>query len=352
MAANSEFVGWVASDPSSVDGNMAWTNFEPKQFAETDIEMDVTHCGVCGSDIHALRSGWGPSIYPLVVGHEIVGKVTRVGSDVKGVKVGDRMGIGAQTDSCHDCQKCTTDRENYCKKLVVTYNSKYPSGETAFGGYAKKWRGPADFAFHIPDALPSEIAAPLLCGGLTVWSPLRANGAGPGKRVGVIGVGGLGHFAVSFAKALGSDKVVAISRKANKKDDALKMGADEYIATDDDPEWASKNADTLDLIICTVSGNNIPMAQYLQLLDVNGTIVQVGAPEDPIPGFSAHALIGKGIKLAGSMIGNRRYANEMLEFAAKNKITAWVQVRPMNDANQVIQDMEAGKARYRYVLQN
>ncbi|KAJ4299848.1 hypothetical protein N0V90_005094 [Kalmusia sp. IMI 367209] len=346
------FEGWVAHDASAAQGNMKWGDYEPKPFEETDIELDITHCGVCGSDLHTLSSGWGPSDYPLVVGHEIIGHVSRVGSAVKDMKMGDRVGIGAQSGSCLSCKRCDNGMETQCKKGTNTYNSKYPNGGKSFGGYAKKWRGPGAYAVHIPDALPSEIAAPMLCGGVTVYNPLIANGAGPGKRVGVVGIGGLGHFAIMFAKALKCDKVVAISRSSSKKEDALKLGADEFIATGEDPEWFTKNADCVDIIISTVSGPGLQVAQYLNLLDVNGIMVQVGAPEDPLPSFPAFPLILKNLKLGGSLIGTRQHIKDMLALAAKQDIKSWVQVRPMADANQVLIDFEDGKPRYRYVLAN
>ncbi|KAH7136168.1 chaperonin 10-like protein [Dendryphion nanum] len=349
---SSTFEGWVAKDSSAADGKMEWGSFTAKTFEPTDIELDISHCGVCGSDLHTLRSGWGPSDYPLVVGHEIIGRVTRVGSAVTDLKEGDRVGVGAQSSSCLSCAPCKADEEPHCKNgMVATYGSRYPSGDKSLGGYAKTWRGPAAFAIPIPDGLASETAAPLMCGGITVYNPLVSNGAGPGKRVGVVGLGGLGHFAVLFAKALKSDKVVAISRSLSKKDDALKLGADEYIATSEDPEWYSKHANSLDILISTISGS-FPMDQYLNLLDVGGIFVQVGAPEDPLPSFPAFALIIKKLRIGGSLIGGRKMIREMLELAEREKMEAWVEVRSMEEANKTVLDMEEGKARFRYVLKN
>ncbi|KAL5116284.1 hypothetical protein ACEQ8H_005842 [Pleosporales sp. CAS-2024a] len=350
-ASNSEFQGWVAHDPSAAEGNMKWGGFTPKTFEETDIEMDISHCGVCGSDIHTLRSGWGPSEYPLVVGHEIIGKITRVGKEVKDLKVGDRVGVGAQSECCEACRPCKIKQESNCSKMTMTYNGRHGNGDKSFGGYAKQWRGPAAFAIPIPEGLPSELAAPLMCGGVTVYNPLVSHGAGPGKRVGVVGVGGLGHFALLFAKALGSEKVVAISRSSSKKEDAIRLGADEFIATGEDAEWMTKNAGSLDIIISTISGG-FPLDQYLNLLDVNGTFVQLGAPDDPLPSFSPLGLIFKNLKIAGSLIGTRAHIRDMLELAKKTNLQAWVQVRPMEEANQVLVDFEKGLPRYRYVLKN
>ncbi|KAI4609825.1 uncharacterized protein J4E88_004477 [Alternaria novae-zelandiae] len=351
MSSSPDFKGWVAHDPSAADGNMQWGDYTPKKFESTDIEMEISHCGVCGSDIHTLRSGWGPSDYPLVVGHEIIGKVTRVGDDVKDLKVGDRVGVGAQSDCCEGCRPCKTKQESNCNNFVMTYNAKYSTGDKAMGGYAKNWRGPAAFAIPIPEGLPSEFAAPLMCGGVTVYNPLVSYGAGPGKRVGVVGIGGLGHFALLFAKALGCDEVVAISRSSSKKADALELGADKFIATGEDPDWMNKNAAGLDIIISTISGG-FPLDQYLNLLDVNGTFVQLGAPDDPLPSFSPMGLIFKNLKIAGSLIGTRQHIRDMLELAKKTNLKAWVQVRPMSEANDVIVDFEKGLPRYRYVLKN
>jgi alcohol dehydrogenase (NADP+) len=199
---------------------------------------------------------------------------------VKHVKVGDRVGVGAQARSClqKSCPDCSSHLENHCAiETINTYGSVYPRDEgKSYGGYADHNRTNGHFVFKIPDGLSSADAAPMLCGGVTVYSPLKANGCGPGKTVGIVGVGGLGHFAVLFAKALGADRVVGISRKADKKDDVLALGADEYIATSDDEDWAKKNKRSLDLIICTVSSEKMPLSDYLGLLKTKGTFIQVG----------------------------------------------------------------------------
>lgn len=213
------------------------------------------------------------------VGHEIVGKAVRVGRNVKHISVGDRVGVGAQARSCMqlDCAECSAGRESYCVHNVNTYGSVYPNGEgKSYGGYADYNRTNAHFVVKIPEGLASEDAAPMLCGGITVFSPLKENGCGPGKTIGIVGVGGLGHFGVLFAKALCADKVIGISRKASKKDEVLKLGADEYIATDDDKDWSKKHARSIDLIISTVSSEKMPLEQYLRLLKVHGTFIQVG----------------------------------------------------------------------------
>lgn len=278
-----KFQGWLGHDAMSNKGNLIWGDFEPKAWEETDIDIKITHSGICGSDLHTLRSGWvsttllfcreanapdifhqGPTDYPVCVGHEIVGFAVRVGSKVEsGIKIGDRVGVGAQSDSClgrlrEKCDACLTDQEQYCPHaFVATYASKHLNGDKSYGGYATYNRSPSHFVFKIPDALPSEAAAPMLCAGITTYSPLRHYGAGPGKSVGVVGLGGLGHFAVLWARALGADSVVAISRKASKRQEALALGADSYIATSDAADWVSENRRSLDIVISTLSSSQV-----------------------------------------------------------------------------------------------
>ncbi|KAL1841804.1 hypothetical protein VTJ49DRAFT_6557 [Mycothermus thermophilus] len=353
-----KFEGWLGFDKSAADGNMQWAEFEPKPWEETDVDIKVTHCGICGSDLHTLRSGWGPTKYPCCVGHEIVGTVVRVGSKAEGgLKVGDRVGVGAQSDSClgrkGPCQACNSGLENYCPIAHTgTYNGVYLNGGKSYGGYALYNRAPSHFVVKIPDAIPSAEAAPMLCGGVTTYAPLKHHGAGPGKTVGVVGLGGLGHFAILWAKALKADRVVAISRSSSKREDAFKLGADEYIATAEDENWAAKHASTLDIIICTVSSSPMPLTEYLTLLRFDGSLVQVGAPEDPLPSVPLFLILFKRLKITGSVIGSPDDIREMLQLAADQKIKPWIQEIPMKDANRAIVEMAAGKPRYRYVLVN
>lgn len=355
------FTGWVAHDATSP---LTFTTFEPKPFTATDVEIKVTHCGICGTDMHTLRSGWGPADYPCVVGHEIIGTVTRLGSGVcklasspasRDIKLGDRVGIGAQSMSClnPECEACADGKENYCARMTGTYNSRYPDKSKSYGGFATHWRGPAHFVFKIPDQLPSAEAAPLLCGGVTVFSPLVKHGAGPGKTVGIVGIGGLGHLGILFAKALGCDRVVGISRTSSKRKDTTEgLGADGFIATAEDQKWARNHSRSLDLIICTVSSDDMPFSQYLRLLKTDGTFVMVGVPEKPLPPLSAVTLIGKGVKVTGSSIGSPDDIRKMLQLAAEKRVLPWIQRRAMEDVNSALVDMHDGKARYRYVLEN
>ncbi|OOF95119.1 hypothetical protein ASPCADRAFT_396895 [Aspergillus carbonarius ITEM 5010] len=300
MEQSYKFEGWLGHNPDSAHGKMEWGFFDPKVWEEDDVDIRITHCGVCGSDIHTLKSGWGETHYPCCVGHEIIGTVVRTGKNVQKFEPGDRR-----------------------------------------------------FVVKIPPGLSSENAAPMLCAGITVFSPLKKHGCGPGQKVGVVGVGGLGHFAVLFAKAMGAEEVVGISQAANKEREVLALGATRYIASSDDKCWVERTARTLDLIICTVSSSKFPLNDYIKLLKVGGTFVQVGAPDNgELPNVNALTLIFNNVNRCASAAGSPHDIEEMLQFAADHKVKPWVQTRPMSEANQVIQDIEAGKARYRYVLVN
>ncbi|KAF2099844.1 GroES-like protein [Rhizodiscina lignyota] len=354
-----KFQGWLGFSADSVNGNLRWSTYTPKPWEETDIDIKVTHCGVCATDISTLRSGWAPVDYPQCVGHEVVGTVVRLGSKASPnspLSLGDRVGVGAQSSSCmaSDCEECSgkPSYENQCQNFVGTYNGVFKDGTKSFGGYSDYIRIPGRFVIKIPDGLESMHAAPMLCAGITVYSPLKNFGSGPGKKVGIVGVGGLGHFGLLFAKALGAEKIVAISRSSAKRKNCEEMGADGFIATDEEPDWAAKNERTLDLIVSTVSSPKMPLEGYLQMLRPRGTFVQVGSPEDKLPAISAGSLIVKGARMAGSVIGPPWEIEEMLKLAVEKHVRGWVQPRGLMEANEALVDMKDGKARYRYVLVN
>lgn len=355
MSSDIKFVGWMGLDKDAVKkGIMVRQEYQPKSASDDDVDIKITHCGICGSDLHTLNSGWGKTIYPVCVGHEIVGTAVRVGSKVQHIKTGDRVGVGAQSSSClkPDCYECTNGEEQYCKGNVGTYNSRYPDGSVSYGGYADYARVPGHFVFKIPDSLPSEAAAPMLCGGATMYSPLVHNGCGPGKTVGIVGIGGLGHMGLQFAKALGASKVVAISRTSSKKDDALKLGADQFIATDEEPKWHKTYANTVDLIINTVDSLKMPLTEYVSLLKTGGSLIQVGAPEGPLPQIWAFPLIGGRKTLGGSMIASPQEIRDMLNLAAEKGLRPWVEQIPMSKANEAVTRFDKGEPRYRFVLFN
>ncbi|KAI9092661.1 putative NADP-dependent alcohol dehydrogenase C 2 [Phlyctochytrium arcticum] len=353
MASNSDykFFGWVGKDKNAI-GNLTWEEYKPKTWTEDDIDIEITHCGICASDLHTLRSGWGATDYPAVVGHEIVGKVVRAGKNVKNVAVGDRVGVGAQSGSCLNCGECKDHKEQYCDKgQVGTYNGRYPDNSKSYGGYADYARVPAHFAHKIPKELSSEVAAPMLCGGVTVYSPLKQLEAGPGKRIGVVGIGGLGHFALLLGAALGAE-MVAISHSPNKKDDAAKMGAKKFIATKDEADWEKTNFRSLDGIIVTANNADMPLQKYVRAIKPGCKIILVGAPEEPLPPMNVFPLIMNNAFIGGSAIGGSQEIEDMLQLAVKANVKSWVQTRPFKDANQAVLDMQDGKARYRYVLVN
>jgi alcohol dehydrogenase (NADP+) len=352
--AGYDFEGWCGLGPEATNGKMVWQGYTPKPFTDDDVDIHISHTGVCGTDLHTLRSGFYPTPYPCVVGHEIIGKAVRVGANVKHVGVGDRVGVGAQAASClkSDCQRCADSYENHCPQAVYTYGSLYPDGSKSYGGFANYNRTPGHFVFKIPDRVPSVHAAPILCAGITMYSPLKLYGCGPGKRIGIVGLGGLGHFGVLFAKSLGASKIVAISRTHAKEEDAHKLGAEGFIATTDKGWDEGEYANSLDIIISTVSSEDIPLTGYLNLLAFRGTFVQVGAPEDALPKIGAFSLITKAVKVTGSAIGSPREIEEMLQLVAETGLQPWTQEIPMKGANQAIIDFEAGKPRYRFVLVN
>ncbi|KAK9489382.1 chaperonin 10-like protein [Lipomyces doorenjongii] len=345
------FLGWVAKGKTAAEGHLEFMEFTPKPFADDDVDIKITHCGVCASDIHTLRSGWGETDYPIVVGHEIVGTVVRKGKNVREIEVGDRVGVGAQCYSCLNCNQCNKGKEQYCPDYVWTYGMRFANGSKSYGGYAEYGRYPASFVFQLPESVSSDIVAPMLCGGLTVYSPLKRYGAGPKKTVGIVGIGGLGHFGVLFASALGASKVYAISRTRRKESDIRKMGATDFIATSE-PGWVENNMQSIDLIISTANDVSIPMSDYLKLLTVGGTLVQCGVPEGGLPNFDLNPFIFNDVHLAGTLIGGRQEMKDMLQLVASKNIKSWIETKPMSSVNDVIQLMDDGKARFRYVLVN
>jgi alcohol dehydrogenase (NADP+) len=304
---------------------------------------------VCRSDLHVLRSEWNQSNYgSLVCGHEIVGHAVRVGDKVKSIKVGDRVGVGASSWSCGECAACKSDNEQYCKDQVETYNFFYKQGWPSYGGYANYARVHENFVFPIPDGLDLAIAAPMLCGGLTMYSPLTRAGVTKGSKVGFVGLGGLGHFGVMFAKAMGAE-VTVISHSPRKRDDAMSLGATNFI-TGNDYDKDPKLIRSLDLIISANSSLNMQLEKYLTLLKVGGTYVQCGLPDGDLPSINPFTLIMNNVAIRGSNIGSKAEAIEMLQLAKDANVKSWIEIRPMSECSQVVQDLDDGKARYRYVL--
>ncbi|KAI9718650.1 MAG: hypothetical protein M1828_006658 [Chrysothrix sp. TS-e1954] len=297
--------------------------FQLKPFEDRDIDIAIDACGVCGSDVHTITGGWGETPLPLCVGHEVIGRAIKVGKGVTTVQVGDRVGVGAQIQADLTCGNCKADQENYCPNMVDTYGAPYKDGTISQGGYASHIRAHEYFTFKIPDNIETSIAAPMLCAGITVYSPLVRLGCGPGKRVGVVGIGGLGHFAVLFAAALGAE-VYALSHTPSKKDDALKLGAKHFVCTKD-KDWEKPLAFTLDFILnCADATDKFDLGQYFSTMKVMGRFHNVGLPDQPLPEMKAQIFAPGGYYIGASHIGNRPEMLEMLDLASKQNIESWV----------------------------
>lgn len=341
--------GYGITDPKK------YTDFSVKEFklktpGPHDVTMDIECCGVCGSDVHTITGGWGEmSSDWTCVGHEIVGKVTHVGDQVTEFKVGDRVGVGAQVFGCLECDRCKNDNENYCPKQVDTYNAPYPDGVMAQGGYSTAIRVHDRWVFAIPDAIKSEEAAPLFCAGLTVYSPLKRNGVAPGKTVGIIGIGGLGHLAIQFAKAMGAH-VIAFSHSPSKKQDCLDLGADEYVSSED-KDFAKPYFDKLDFLLSAADVESIPLDAFLSTLKVGAKIVSVGLPDAPWEGLHPMAMASNASSIGTTHIGSKKEANEMLKLAAEKGVRPVIdQVLPMKEAGKAVEAVKNNKVRYRFVL--
>ena len=322
-------------------------NLERREPGPEDVVIDLAFCGVCHSDLHSVRSEWGPSNYPLVPGHEMVGLVKSVGSQVKRFKLGQKVGVGCLVNSCQQCGQCHDGFEQFCEKGAIwSYGAKDKDGTQTQGGYSQKVVVNEKFVLSIPDNLPLDAAAPLLCAGITTYSPLRHWQAGPGKKVAVVGLGGLGHMAVKIGAAMGAE-ITVLSQSMKKEKDALRMGAKKFAATAD-PETFKKLANSFDLIINTVSAES-DLGSYLQLLKRDGSMVLVGVPTNPA---SVHAfnLISNRRSLSGSLIGGIKETQEMLDFCGKHNITSDIELIPVQKINEAYERMLKSDVRYRFVI--
>jgi uncharacterized zinc-type alcohol dehydrogenase-like protein len=334
--------------PSS-QAPFARTTIERRDLADHDVRIDVKFAGICHSDIHQARSEWGTAIFPMVPGHEIAGMVSEVGAAVTDVRVGDRVGVGCMVDSCGECAPCKDGLEQFCERgNVATYNGREYDGEPTYGGYSDHVVVREHFVCPIPDGIGLDVAAPLLCAGITTYSPLNFWKVGPGSNVAVVGLGGLGHLGVRIAAALGAE-VTVLSQSLAKKDDGLRLGATHYYATSDRQTFRDLRG-SFDLILNTVSAN-LRFDDYLSLLTVGGTMVNVGAPAEPIS-VRMFSLLGGRRNLAGSAIGGIAETREMLAFCAEHGIGADIEVIPADpDAVDAAYDrVTASDVRYRFVI--
>ena len=312
-----------------------------------DILIDILYCGICHSDIHQARNEWGGSIFPMVPGHEIVGTVSKVGSKVSKWSAGDTVGVGCFVDSCRKCEACRDDEEQFCEKgMSVTYNGYEQDGKTpTYGGYSTRITVNEDYVLRIPPGMPLERVAPLLCAGITTYSPLKRFGAKAGDNVAILGLGGLGHMGVKIAKAMGAT-VTVLSHSPNKRDAAMALGADDFVVTSDKDAF-KKNVKRFDFILDTVSAQHDYNA-YLELLKRDKTMVLVGIP-DPIP-LAAGSLVMQRRHLAGSLIGGIRETQEMLDFCAKHGVLSDVEVILIQKVNEAYERVIKSDVRYRFVI--
>ncbi|MEU4794987.1 NAD(P)-dependent alcohol dehydrogenase [Streptomyces sp. NPDC023327] len=329
------------------DAPLERTTVPRRAVGEFDVLIDIKYAGICHSDIHQARDGWGEGIFPMVPGHEIAGVVAEVGPGVTRFAVGDRVGVGCMVDSCRECENCRAGLEQYCAKgNVQTYNALDKNGEPTYGGYSTHIVVAEAFTLRIPDGLSLDVAAPLLCAGITTYSPLRRWEAGPGKKIAVVGLGGLGHMAVKIAHAMGAE-VTVLSQSLRKKADGERLGADHYYATSDDATF-DRLAGSFDMILSTVSAP-LPLDKYLGLLRPEGAFVNVGAPEEPVS-LNLFSVIGGGKTLAGSMIGGIRETQEMLDFCAEHGLGSEIELIRADQINEAYERVLASDVRYRFVI--
>ncbi|KAM6564005.1 hypothetical protein CsatB_024003 [Cannabis sativa] len=338
-------IGWAARDSS---GLLSPFHFSRRKTGEKDVMFKVLYCGICHSDLHMVKNDWGISIYPLVPGHEIVGVVTEIGEKVEKFKVGDKIGVGYMVGSCGMCESCNEELENYCPKMIPTCSAIYHDGATTYGGFSDVMMANENFAVHIPDTLPLDATAPLLCAGITVYSPLRHFGLDkPGTHVGIVGLGGLGHVAVKFAKAMGV-KVTVISTSPDKKEEAIdNLGADSFLVSRDQNQMQGAMS-TMDGIIDTVSAVH-PLMPLIGLLKSQGKLIMVGAPNKPLELSIFPLLLGRKI-VGGSCTGGMKETQEMINFAAKHNITSHIELIPIHYVNTAMERLLKSDVKYRFVI--
>jgi alcohol/geraniol dehydrogenase (NADP+) len=316
-------------------------HYDPGKLASQEVEIAITHCGICHSDLHLIANDWGISHFPFIPGHEIVGTVAALGTDVRGLEVGQRVGLGWQSNSCGICEWCLRGLENLCPEAEGTCVHRH-------GGYAERVRANSRFVIPIPEALASDQAAPLLCGGITVYSPLRTHGINPSSRVGVVGIGGLGHLALQFARVFGAD-VTAFSTSISKEAEARELGAHHFVNSRESKSM-KEVAGSLDFILTTANADQ-DWGTYVQALRPTGTLCFVGVPPSPV-NIHAFPLISGMRTISGSPVGSPYGLREMLDVAARHGVKAKTELFPMSKANEAIEKVKKNKVRYRGVLVN
>ncbi|XP_015069313.1 probable mannitol dehydrogenase [Solanum pennellii] len=337
--------GWAARDPSGV---LSPFHFSRRENGNDDVTVKIHYCGVCHSDLHTLKNEWGFTKYPILPGHEIVGIVTAVGCSVHKFKVGDRVGVGVIVGSCQTCHICEQSLENYCPKAIFTYNSTDHDGTNTYGGYSDIIVVHQRFVLQFPENLPSDAGAPLLCAGITVYSPMKYYGmTEPGKHLGIAGLGGLGHIAVKIGKAFGL-KVTVISTSPKKEDEAItKLGADAFVLSTDPVKFKAA-VNTMDYIIDTIAAVH-PLAPLLSLLKMDGKLITIGLPEKPLELPIFPLVLGRKL-VGGSDIGGMKETQEMLDFCAKHNITADIELISVDNINMAMERLAKSDVKYRFVI--
>ncbi|NLU15757.1 MAG: NAD(P)-dependent alcohol dehydrogenase [Serratia liquefaciens] len=324
-------------------------DYTPRTLRDHDVQIKVLFCGVCHSDLHQARNEWSNTLFPVVPGHEIVGRVSAVGNHVSRYQVGDLVGVGCMVDSCRSCPSCDEGLEQYCENgFTGTYNGEdRQTGATTYGGYSTEMVVDQDFVLRVPENLDPAGVAPLLCAGITTYSPLRQWGAGPGKKVGIVGLGGLGHMGVKLARAMGAH-VVLFTTSASKVEDAKRLGAHEVVISRN-PEEMAQHTNSFDFILNTVAAQH-DLNPFLNLLRRDGTLTLVGAPEHDHPSPQVFNLIMKRRRIAGSLIGGIAETQEMLDFCGQHGITSDIELIPMQQINEAFERMLKSDVKYRFVV--
>ena len=338
--------GYGVTSPEAALGPLEFTR---RAVGPRDIQLEILYCGVCHSDIHQVRDEWGGTMYPIIPGHEIIGRVTAVGAEVSKFRLGEVAGVGCMVDSCRQCDHCRAGLEQYCEGTITwTYNSpdKKNDGRQTMGGYSSNFVVDEDFAVKIPENLELSSAAPLLCAGITTYSPLRHWKVGPGQRVGVVGLGGLGHMAIKFANAFGA-QVTLFTTSPDKAADAHRLGADDVVISKDADAMAAHRGQ-FDFILDTVAAQHT-LAPYLDLLKLDGTLIMVGLPSEPLP-VNVFSIATQRRTLAGSSIGGIRETQEMLDYCADHGISCDIELIPIQDVNNAYERMIKGDVKYRFVI--
>ncbi|XP_038726386.1 probable cinnamyl alcohol dehydrogenase 9 [Tripterygium wilfordii] len=337
--------GYAARDGS---GFLTPFHFSRRENRDEDVTVKILYCGICHSDLHSARNEWGSATYPMVPGHEIIGVVTRIGKGVKKFKVGQRVGVGVMVGACKSCETCHQNSENYCPEIVFTYNSINFDGTKTYGGYSDMIVVDEHFVLSIPESLPSDAAAPLLCAGVTIYSPMKYYGmTEPGKHLGIAGLGGLGHVAVKLGKAFGL-KVTVISSSPDKRSEAIdRLGADGFIVTKD-PAQVKEAVGTMDYIFDTISAVHA-LTPLLDMLKTNGKLVTLGLPEKPLDLTIFPLVLGRKL-VGGSNIGGIKDTQDMLELCAKHNITADIELIKIQDVNTAMDRLAKGDVKYRFVI--